>query len=459
MAALIVQLMAKVLLFLLVYGMSASTDAGMVKDRARTKLLLPGIFCQFVILPLCGFASLNIFALGKTQGIILLVVTSSPGGSYSNWWCSLFNADLALSVAMTAASTLASVAMLPLNVLLYISTSYSDNVYDDINWSALFASISVVVSAVTLGLWTSHRLPGDVWTKWRGRFNALGNFAGISLIALSVILSSASAPIWNREAVFYAAVSLPCILGLGAALAVTSFLGLAKPVRMAVAIETCYQNVGLATSVALSMYDTKEEQSDAVGVPLFYGIVQLYGRLAMGSEYGGGGVDVGVSHVRHQRIGDIGVICLLMFSLACWRYDWTYAPSTESIWRVLRLDYQHKAHIGINRTIPCILEPSKLEETDETDDDPKSVLKIRCVNNEVVQRCSSKDALIHHDEIVRRAEERLKQESEEASRITHQTGILVRVRSALDVDGIVAHIEHPTDVDVSKEMCESERDV
>ena len=34
----------------------------------------------------------------QVYGITLLIVASSPGGSYSNLWCSLFNADLALSV-------------------------------------------------------------------------------------------------------------------------------------------------------------------------------------------------------------------------------------------------------------------------------------------------------------------------------------------------------------------------
>ena len=32
------------------------------------------------------------------MAITLLVVTSSPGGGFSGWWCFLCNADLALSV-------------------------------------------------------------------------------------------------------------------------------------------------------------------------------------------------------------------------------------------------------------------------------------------------------------------------------------------------------------------------
>ena len=51
---------------------------------------------KFVVLPLLGFILVNVLALPHDIGIILLVTTSSPGGSYSNWWCSMMNADLAL---------------------------------------------------------------------------------------------------------------------------------------------------------------------------------------------------------------------------------------------------------------------------------------------------------------------------------------------------------------------------
>ena len=65
-----------------------------------------------------------ILALIRGDGITLIATTCSPGGAYSNWWCSLFNADLALSIAMTAVSTFVSVGFLPLNILIYVSAAY-----------------------------------------------------------------------------------------------------------------------------------------------------------------------------------------------------------------------------------------------------------------------------------------------------------------------------------------------
>jgi len=112
-------LASNALLFLLVFGMAAAVDIDSFKTRLKQKAgILVGLVCQFILLPFIGFCTVALFgtSVPKEVGTILLVVTSSPGGSYSNWWCSLFNTDLALSVAMTTASTFFSIGMLPLNL-------------------------------------------------------------------------------------------------------------------------------------------------------------------------------------------------------------------------------------------------------------------------------------------------------------------------------------------------------
>ena len=74
------------LLFFLVFGMSATVDIHMLVAQLRNaKAIFMGVFLQFIILPLCGFLVVKFFELEQSVGITLLVVTSSPGGSYSNW--------------------------------------------------------------------------------------------------------------------------------------------------------------------------------------------------------------------------------------------------------------------------------------------------------------------------------------------------------------------------------------
>jgi predicted Na+-dependent transporter len=85
----LVEILTKVLLFLLIFGMSSTVDIKNIKQQMKNKhAIIMGITMQFLIMPLLGFVSVVVFkkwGLTTAMGISLLLVTSSPGGSYSNW--------------------------------------------------------------------------------------------------------------------------------------------------------------------------------------------------------------------------------------------------------------------------------------------------------------------------------------------------------------------------------------
>ncbi len=79
-------ILGHVLLFFLVFGMSATVDLNAVlKQIHNTRALGMGVFLQFIVLPFLGFVTVKMLALDNVMGLMILVVTSSPGGSYSNW--------------------------------------------------------------------------------------------------------------------------------------------------------------------------------------------------------------------------------------------------------------------------------------------------------------------------------------------------------------------------------------
>lgn len=307
-------ILGNVLLFLLVFGMSATVDIKCMQQQIRNKnAILLGIFCQFMLLPLLGFIAVKSLNLEDSVGITLLVVTSSPGGSYSNWWCSMFNADLALSVTMTAISTLLSVITLPVNLLLYVNFAYGgknaeEDITQVIDWGSLFLSLSVVISAIVLGLWMSKRSHSY---KFNIIANKIGNIAGLGLIVFSAAVTNTGdaddSKIWERDWSFYVACAAPCILGLLISSILASLLQLKKPERMTVAIECCYQNVGIGASLALTMFNG-QELNQAMGVPFFYGICE----------------------------GTF--VCL--YCLVGWKAGWTKAPVDVPIWKMIFTSYE-----------------------------------------------------------------------------------------------------------------------
>lgn len=296
------------LLFALVFGMSATVDVGQMKEQVKNrKAILLGIFCQFILLPFFGFVIVKIMKLDVSIGLTLLVVTSSPGGSYSNWWCSLFNADLALSVTMTAISTILSVIALPLNLLLYAKLSYDADVIKDLDFVSVFVALCVVISSIGLGLYLSHACHSY---RFNMLANKVGNVAGFLLIIFSATVTNggdSDSKIWSRHWSFYVAIIAPCLLGLLIASILASFINLKKPERMTVAVECCYQNVGIATSMALTMFEGND-LNQAMGVPFFYGLCEAM---------------------------LVGTYCI-----GCWKAGWSKAPTNAPIWNVMYVSYE-----------------------------------------------------------------------------------------------------------------------
>jgi hypothetical protein len=92
------KVLSNVLLFFLIFGLSATVNMKNLKRQLTNKFAIAcGVAMQFLIMPFLGFlavVALREQGLTEAMGITLLVVTSSPGGSYSNWWCSTFNGKL-----------------------------------------------------------------------------------------------------------------------------------------------------------------------------------------------------------------------------------------------------------------------------------------------------------------------------------------------------------------------------
>ena len=323
------------LLFVLIFGLAGTVDHAEFRKQFREKRAISiGFFGQFVLLPFFGFCAVkafNLTALGKPtaeemaalasgredpanatatppityadfnvgiEAVILLLTTSSPGGSYSNWWCFIFNADLALSVAMTTVSSIASVFMLPINLAIYLNATNSDSI--DIEYGPLSIAVTIVVFGIGFGLLASAHFPHK-----RHVFHTSANVAGLSLIALGLVSTSGSRDgLFGQPWNFFAGVAAPCVVGVVGSFAMSTAAGLTKPQVLSVGIETVYQNTALALSVALA----SPAPARAAAVPVFYQAVQ--------------------------------VVTLFVYSVVGWKMGWTFAPADVSLWRMIVTNYQ-----------------------------------------------------------------------------------------------------------------------
>jgi predicted Na+-dependent transporter len=212
---------------------------------------------------------------------------TSPGGSYSNWWCAVFNADLAMSVAMTGASTLVGVVMLPVNLSIYCTLLYGKSTFTGGHFVSILISLTIILVALFIGLGISWCMNSN---RARERFNVGANIVGISLFVLSIFVSEhkSRTPVWKKPPSLHLAIATPIVMAILLTVLVTSIpaFGLKRPERVAVVIEACYQNPGLATSIVLGMFSGRDA-GDAVAVPILYGSYEalLLGLFCLGAHY------------------------------------------------------------------------------------------------------------------------------------------------------------------------------
>lgn len=113
-----------------------------------------GLFLQFTLMPLMGWALGILFQLPPFFSVGLILVASCPGGTASNVIAYLARANVALSVAMTTCSTLGGIILTP-----YLTASLSGNYLAVDAWGLFYSTIKVVLLPVTAGVILNQYFP------------------------------------------------------------------------------------------------------------------------------------------------------------------------------------------------------------------------------------------------------------------------------------------------------------
>ena len=120
---------------------------------------------------------------------------------------------------------------MPLNILFYCKYAYDEDVLQSLDFNSLFIALAVVISAIFFGLLASAKIHSY---RFNILANRLGNYAGLSLVAFSALISNTGGEtkIWEHSWQFYVGVMLPCVVGLLIANIMTTACNLNKPERV-----------------------------------------------------------------------------------------------------------------------------------------------------------------------------------------------------------------------------------
>ena len=209
---------------------------------SRPKDIIIGCLAQFTVMPLLALGLSWAFALPKELALGVILVGCCPGGTASNVITYLAKGDLALSVGMTATSTLLAPLLTPLLVWLLAGTMVE---VDTIGM--LLSIVYVVIAPIAVGLVFQRYLPK--FTKSIVPY--LPAFSSVVIaFVVGIVVSHNADRLLVGGMIVVLVVMLHNLCGLSLGYIIGRLLGLADAKRRAISIEVGMQNSGLASSLA-----------------------------------------------------------------------------------------------------------------------------------------------------------------------------------------------------------------
>lgn len=234
---------------------------------ASPKALTIGMVGQVLLLPALGFALAFLLAPTPAVAVGAVILAACPGGLTANAYSFAARADVALSVSLTALSSLVSLVSLPAFTFLALEAFFEAGTMPTLSASDIFAKLfTLTVLPVGIGMLIRHRWPERstalIETVRTGTLIFL-----IFLIGVGTIISLDD--LREHFARTFTVAASMNVLSMIMGFALGALFSLRVPQRVAITFEIGVQNLALASLIAVTMLENRE----FFIVTLVYGIV------------------------------------------------------------------------------------------------------------------------------------------------------------------------------------------
>ncbi len=205
-------------------------------------LILLGVSMQYLLMPLLGWLLGIGFGFSSSIAAGIILVGACPGGTASNVICYLARGNVALSITLTAVSTIIATIATPLMTYLYVAQDITVSV--DGMMKSLFY---IVLLPVTMGV-----VINSYWHKKIERVSHVLPYVSMCSIILiiGVIVAISHEKLNEIGVVIIIAVILHNLTGLLLGYLIPRLLRYDESVCRTLAIEVGMQNSGLAVALA-----------------------------------------------------------------------------------------------------------------------------------------------------------------------------------------------------------------
>lgn len=262
-----------VLMFQLGIELDRASFAGVIR---RPAAVAAGLVGQLLLLPLIAFGVALAFRLPPVYFMGLILIACCPGGSSSNVFSMLAKGDVALSVTLTALSSLITLFTIPLVMgfaARFVSV-HADTVIDLSAGKLLMQNIVLLFLPMAAGSLFRRHWP----VAARHVHTLLGRmaFPALMLLAALFFIQYADAIVRNFRVLGFSAAAL-ILLAMFAGALLSRSLRLGRAVRRTIVIEVGMQNAAQAIAIATSplIFDNGEMAIPAIVYALLMNVILL----------------------------------------------------------------------------------------------------------------------------------------------------------------------------------------
>ena len=235
------------LLGVIMLGMGTTlSPADFIAAAKRPGAVLTGMLLQFLLMPLLAWLTAYLLQLPKEQFIGVIMVGTVAGGTASNVISYLAGGDVALSITMTACSTVAGIVLTPLITSVYLGETVRVPAW------AMFESILLVVALpVSLGLLINRFCRKH--SKLLAQICPVVSSAGI-VLTIGIVVALNAGNLRSCGPLVFLAVAIHNGSGLAAGYFLARLLRFDRKTAVTIAIEVGMQNSGLASALSKQFF-------------------------------------------------------------------------------------------------------------------------------------------------------------------------------------------------------------
>lgn len=236
------------------FGMGMTlTTTDFKRVASYPKAVMIGLTNQIIILPIVGAIIVMILPLEPVFAMGLMLVAASPGGATSNLISHLSKGDTALSITMTAFSSLITIISIPLIInfsLDWIMGAEGVEIKLPF-WATIVNIFKLTALPVMLGLFVNSRFP-KFSLKMRPVIAWGSGLIIVLALALMVLKLDEIGNVWEFIKASYLAVLLLNVATLIVGFLSAKMLKLDTPQAISISIESGMQNNVLGMAIATS---------------------------------------------------------------------------------------------------------------------------------------------------------------------------------------------------------------